>query len=66
VPALVVCGADDRLTPPRYSRYLHEQIRGSRLVMVEGAGHMVMLEQPQATNQALRDFLLRLDVGAGS
>jgi pimeloyl-ACP methyl ester carboxylesterase len=64
-PALVVCGADDRLTPPKYSRYLHEQIRGSHLVVVEGAGHMVMLEQPQATNQALRDFLVRLDVGVG-
>lgn len=63
-PALVVCGADDRLTPPKYSRYLHEQIRGSALVIAEGAGHMVMLEQPEATNQAFRDFLRRLDTEA--
>lgn len=60
-PTLIVCGADDRLTPPKYSQYLHERIRGSALVIVEGAGHMVMLEQPEATNQALRDFLLRLE-----
>ncbi|MDR7520486.1 MAG: alpha/beta hydrolase [Armatimonadota bacterium] len=60
-PTLVLCGSDDRLTPVRYSRYLHEQIPGSELVIVEGAGHIVMLEQPKATNAAIRTFLRRLD-----
>lgn len=60
-PALVICGADDRLTPVKYSRYLHDRIRGSTLVVVEGAGHMVMLERPEAVNAAIGAFLERLD-----
>lgn len=61
LPALIVCGADDRLTPVKHSRYLHEQIHGSELVVVQDAGHMVMLEQPQATNAAVAAFLARLE-----
>ena len=57
VPTLVLCGSEDKLTPPRYSEYLHEHIPSSRLVVVEGAGHMVMLEQPEAVATALQDFL---------
>lgn len=63
LPALILCGAEDRLTPVKFSRYLHEHIRGSTLEIVEGAGHMVMLEQPQATNAAIRAFLERLGGG---
>jgi len=61
VPVVIICGADDRLTPVKYSRFLHEQIRDSELVIVEDAGHMVMLEQPKATNAAIARFLARLD-----
>ena len=57
-PTLVVCGAEDRLTPPRYSRYFHERIRGSRLAIVEGAGHYVQVERADETTDAIRDFLL--------
>ncbi len=60
VPVLVICGAEDRVTPPSSSRELHERIPGSELVIVERAGHMVMLEQPMATNAAIRAFLQRL------
>ncbi len=61
LPALVICGTEDRLTPVKFSQYLHDRIRGSELVLVEGAGHMVMIEQPQATNAAICSFLERLD-----
>ncbi|MGQ0550592.1 MAG: alpha/beta fold hydrolase [Armatimonadota bacterium] len=57
VPTVVVCGADDQVTPPALSRELHEKIPGSHLVIIEDAGHMVMLEQPRATNDAIRAFL---------
>lgn len=60
VPTLVMCGSDDQVTPPALGRELHEKIPGSRLVIVEGAGHMVMLEQPRATNEAIRAFLSML------
>jgi pimeloyl-ACP methyl ester carboxylesterase len=60
-PTLVICGSDDQVTPPEASRQLHKKIPGSRLVIIEGAGHMVMLEQPRATNDAIQTFLQGLD-----
>lgn len=57
VPTLVLCGAEDRLTPVKYARVLHEQIPGASLAVVPGAGHMVMLEKPAEFNRILADFL---------
>ncbi len=56
-PTLLLCGTEDQLTPPRFSQYLHTQIAGSTLVLVPGAGHMVLIEQPEAVNAALRAFV---------
>jgi pimeloyl-ACP methyl ester carboxylesterase len=65
VPTLVVCGAEDRLTPPRYATFLRDQIRGARLALIPGAGHYVQLEQPDETTEAIRAFLDGLrDAGA--
>jgi len=60
VPALIVCGAEDKMTPPDLSRALAATISGAKLVLVEGAGHMVMLEQPLKFNAVLRDFISAL------
>jgi pimeloyl-ACP methyl ester carboxylesterase len=57
LPTLVVCGTEDRITPPAQSHALAQGIAGARLVLIERAGHFPMLEQPQAFNAALRDFL---------
>ncbi len=57
VPALIVCGTDDSLTPQKYSRYLNEAIEGSRLVLIEDAGHMVMREKPEEVNRAVEEFV---------
>ena len=57
VPVLVIGGSVDKLTPLKYSRYLTEHIPEARLVTVEGAGHMVMLEQPQQVTDAVREFV---------
>jgi pimeloyl-ACP methyl ester carboxylesterase len=59
-PTLVVCGTKDRLTPSKYSVHLRDQIAGATLHLVEGAGHMVMVEKPQAVVQALETFLEKL------
>ncbi len=56
-PTLIVCGSNDSLTPPKYSRYLNRAIQGSRLVLVPYAGHMVMIEKPQEVNRAIREFV---------
>jgi len=56
-PAFVLCGTQDRMTPVKYATFLRDQIYGATLTLVEGAGHMVMLEQPQAVTKALGAFL---------
>jgi pimeloyl-ACP methyl ester carboxylesterase len=44
VPALILCGAADRMTPARYSQFLATQMPDARLIILPGAGHMAMLE----------------------
>src|SRR5207245_1688191 len=38
-PTLVICGEEDQLTPPKYSRFLGQRIAGASVVVVAGAGH---------------------------
>ncbi len=57
VPTLVIAGSADRLAPVKYARYLAEHISGAQIAIVEGAGHMVMLEQPAEVADAVREFL---------
>ncbi|HSW10492.1 MAG TPA: alpha/beta hydrolase [Bacillota bacterium] len=57
LPALVVGGSADRLTPPHLVRELAESIPGSRLIMLDGTGHMLMLEQPSRLAALIREFL---------
>jgi len=57
---LIVCGEEDRLTPPKYSVYLRERIPGAVYEPVPDAGHMVMWEKADAVNKALEGFLKRL------
>jgi pimeloyl-ACP methyl ester carboxylesterase len=59
-PTLVICGAEDRLTPLRYSEYLRDHVAGARLEVLAGAGHMVMLEAPAAVADAVGGFLAGL------
>ncbi|MBC7131715.1 MAG: alpha/beta fold hydrolase [Roseovarius sp.] len=59
IPTLLLCGAEDRLTPPRRHERMAAVMPRSRLVIVEGAGHLPVLEQPQAVTAALRDWLSR-------
>ena len=56
-PALVVCGQDDRLTPPKYSHYLAEKLPRAELEIIPGAGHMVFVEQMKAFNQRVLEFM---------
>jgi len=56
-PTLIVCGDEDRMTPPRQSQYLAEHIPDSVLTTIPQAGHMVMLEKPQLVADARLGFL---------
>lgn len=56
LPALVVCGEADRMTPPRLAQEL-QSLLGARLVLLPEVGHMPMLEQPARVAAALREWL---------
>jgi pimeloyl-ACP methyl ester carboxylesterase len=56
VPALIICGAEDKMTPPDFSSQLAASINGAMLEIIDGAGHMVMLERPDEFNMSLDKF----------
>jgi pimeloyl-ACP methyl ester carboxylesterase len=60
-PATVVCGTQDRMTPVKYATFLQENLPRASLQLVEGAGHMVLVERPQAVVQALATLLETLE-----
>ncbi len=57
VPALVICGREDRATPPIHSQRIAEKIPGARLVWIDGAGHLSALEMPSEVNAVLVPFV---------
>jgi len=61
IPTLVVCGAEDVLTPVAEAEALQRGIAGSRLEVVPEAGHLSSLENPGPFNRALSDFVHGLD-----
>lgn len=56
-PTLVLVGAQDRWSPPEQNRAIADAIPGARFAVIEGAGHMLPVEQPEAVNRALLDWL---------
>ena len=57
VPALIVVGKEDPITPVADSQKMHERIAGSQLVVIENASHVSNIEQSEQFNRALREFL---------
>ena len=57
VPTLVICGAQDWMTPVKYSQYLASKIPNAQLRLIEGAGHMLMIEKPDEFSRALVEWI---------
>jgi len=57
VPALILVGEEDKVTPPPLSDEMHRAIAGSEMTVVERAGHLSNLENTDACNAALARFL---------
>jgi pimeloyl-ACP methyl ester carboxylesterase len=55
-PALIIVGASDRMTPLKYSQFLHDRIAGSRLAIVAASAHVPHLERPAEVNAAIADW----------
>jgi len=60
LPTCIVVGEEDRLTPPKYSRFLQSAIKGSCLTVIPGAGHLAMMEKPKEFNESVANFLEKL------
>lgn len=56
-PALVLCGREDKLCPIERHEMMHHLLPNSRLQIVDGAGHLPTLEQPEITTAALIRWL---------
>ena len=57
VPTLVVVGKHDTLILPDEGREIAAGIKGAKLVEIENAGHMCMIERPEAVTKALAEFV---------
>jgi len=56
-PTLILMGEQDKLCPLDRHQLMHSLLENSKLVLIENAGHLTTLEQPQAVNAALREWL---------
>jgi pimeloyl-ACP methyl ester carboxylesterase len=58
IPTLIICGREDQVTPLSQSEYMHRNIENATLKIIDNAGHLSNLEQPEAFNAELLEFLL--------
>lgn len=56
-PSLVLCGRHDALCPVKQHELMHDLLANSRLEIIENAGHLPTLEQPEITTAALARWL---------
>jgi 3-oxoadipate enol-lactonase len=56
-PTLIIVGEEDEITPSTDAELMHREIRGSRLVVIDGAAHVSNVEMPERFNTALLEFL---------
>jgi pimeloyl-ACP methyl ester carboxylesterase len=64
LPTLIIVGDQDIATPPTKAERIRGRIPGSRLVVIPGAGHSSVIEEPEAVTRALAEFLDELGVSA--
>jgi 3-oxoadipate enol-lactonase len=60
LPSFIIVGEEDPGTPVAASQVIHEQIKGSELVILKSAAHLSNIEQQDAFNTAVMAFLKRL------
>ncbi|NJL94331.1 MAG: alpha/beta fold hydrolase [Anaerolineae bacterium] len=58
-PILVMTGSLDRMTPPALGRDLATRVPIAEYIEIEGGGHWMMLEQPEAVREAMAGWFLR-------
>jgi len=61
-PTLIIVGEEDALLPVSKSEELSKLIKNSKLVVVENAGHCVILEKPEDVNKSIEEFVSKLTI----
>ncbi|MFW9864749.1 MAG: alpha/beta fold hydrolase [Candidatus Thorarchaeota archaeon] len=57
IPCLILVGKQDDMTPIKYSEFFHKKIKNSELVIIDDAGHLVMMDQPIKLNEAIENYI---------
>jgi pimeloyl-ACP methyl ester carboxylesterase len=57
LPALIICGELDVMTPVKYANYLGAKLANSRVEIIPQATHLALAEKPKAVNKAIEDFV---------
>lgn len=57
IPVLVLCGEEDKLTPPAVMEPMSDKITGSEFYIVPGSGHLIPVENPEFFNSKMEEFL---------
>lgn len=61
VPTLVIEGSKDSIFPPETAKYLHKRIKTSQLDMIEGANHIIVLNNPVELEESIAEFLKKIN-----
>lgn len=59
IPTLVICGSEDKLSPPTQMETMSKQIPKSEFVLIKDAGHMTPIENTETVNDAIQNFLAK-------
>ena len=60
-PALIVCGEEDTLKPPEYSKIIADGISGARYILIPDCGHVTIFEKPEELAMVVTGFLAQLE-----
>lgn len=58
IPVLALTGEADKMTPPKFGQAFADRVPGARARILPRAGHFLMVERPEETNDAIRAFLM--------
>lgn len=64
IPTLILVGELDKTTPLAFAQYLNSHLQQSKLQIIPNAAHMSKMENPQAFNRALLEFLTPFEIDA--
>jgi 3-oxoadipate enol-lactonase len=59
IPTLIICGSEDKLTPPEVMKTVADKIPNSKFVLVDSSGHMTPIESSEVVNESIKEFLVQ-------